>query len=185
MPGTITKRMGGAFLWAGRGRTPLSHWLLCRISSDVGNPPLTRVRRTPAGMTRPRRAAQCCAEAFERFRYHCQPAVTSSAPTIEPIMPLGRSERPSPEIRLINKPPTKDPTSPATKASVQSIPLALFPRISCATAPTTMPNKMSPRMSTPGSIDERTAATSRSTATPTCWSAPVSREHAVPGGECG
>src|SRR5262245_20503692 len=76
-------------------------------------------------------------------------------------MPLGRSRSPSPDNRLINRPPTKDPTSPATNANVQSILFADLPKISCAPAPTSMPNKMSPRISMIGSIDEQTVKTSR------------------------
>jgi hypothetical protein len=34
-------------------------------------------------------------------------------------MPLGRNCNPSPDSKLISSPPTKDPTSPATKATDQ------------------------------------------------------------------
>ena len=50
-----------------------------------------------------------------------QPAVTITAPTIEPMSPLGRRSRPSPASRLISRPPTKEPISPAQNARLQSI----------------------------------------------------------------
>jgi hypothetical protein len=43
------------------------------------------------------------------------------APTIDPMIPLGRSSMPSPEIRLNSSPPTNDPISPTTIATVQSM----------------------------------------------------------------
>ena len=45
----------------------------------------------------------------ERPCHQCQPAVTMIAPTIEPMMPLGRSSRPSPAIRLMSSPPDERP----------------------------------------------------------------------------
>ena len=53
-----------------------------------------------------------------------------TAPTMEPMMPLARSSRPSPAMRLESRPPTKEPTRPATKAIVQSMPLLPLPRMS-------------------------------------------------------
>jgi hypothetical protein len=73
------------------------------------------------------------------------------------MMPLGRSRSPSPDSRLISSPPRKDPASPATNASVQSIPFADLPKINCAPAPINMPNKMSPRISMTGSLEEQRA----------------------------
>ena len=47
-----------------------------------------------------------------RVRLQRQTAVTMTAPTMEPMMPLGRSSRPSPAMRLASRPPTKEPTRP-------------------------------------------------------------------------
>ena len=60
------------------------------------------------------RAAAFCFWRDER-RAAFQTSSTTMAPPIEPRMPLGRMLRPSPEIRLMTRPPTNDPTRPATR----------------------------------------------------------------------
>ena len=52
-----------------------------------------------------------------RARHHCQASVTMIAPASEPMIPLGRKARPSPEIRLMMSPPMKEPTMPADKCA--------------------------------------------------------------------
>jgi hypothetical protein len=96
----------------------------------------------------PERAAARSA-AVGRFRpsHQAQPAVTAIAPTKDPIRPLIRRSTPSPDNKLINSPPMKEPTSPATIANVQSTLPCFRPTISWATAPTAMPNTMIARMS--------------------------------------
>ena len=54
-------------------------------------------------------------------RMACQAASSTTAPRIEPIMPLGRSASPSPLSRLISSPPTNDPARPTTSSSAQLI----------------------------------------------------------------
>ena len=49
----------------------------------------------------------------------CQAANSSTAPRIEPMMPLGRRASPSPLIRLMSMPPTNDPARPTTSSSAQ------------------------------------------------------------------
>jgi len=82
-----------------------------------------------------------------RVRLKRHPAVTIRAPTTEPMMPLGRSSRPSPDRRLASRPPTSEPTRPATIAIVQSTPVDPLPRMSCAAAPTSIPKRMMPMKS--------------------------------------
>jgi hypothetical protein len=96
----------------------------------------------------PERAAARSA-AVGRFRpsHQAQPAVTAIAPTKDPIRPLIRRSTPSPDNKLINNPPMKEPSSPATIANVQSTLPCFRPTISWATAPTAMPNTMIARMS--------------------------------------
>ena len=87
-----------------------------------------------------RLAARSAAVGRFRLFHQRQPAVSSTAPTREPMMPLGLRSRPSPDSRLINRPPTNEPTMPVTMAVDQSIRPSYRPRISWAPAPTTMPN---------------------------------------------
>ena len=103
--------------------------------SCAGLPIAWRQRRRRSGLLRP---------AHQRH-----PAVTTRAPTRDPMIPLGLRSRPSPDSRLINNPPMNEPASPATIAIVQSIEPWDRPRISCAPAPTSMPNRMMAMMSMP------------------------------------
>jgi hypothetical protein len=50
-------------------------------------------------------------------------------------------------MRLASRPPTNEPTRPATIAMVQSMRPDFLPRISWASAPMSMPKRISPRMS--------------------------------------
>ena len=84
-----------------------------------------------------------------RARHQCQASVTMIAPASEPMIPLGRKAKSSPEIRLMMSPPTKEPTIPAASASPQSTPVADLPTMSCAPAPMSIPNKMQPSRSMP------------------------------------
>ena len=72
------------------------------------------------------------------------------APASEPMMPLGRSARPSPANRLMTRPPTNEPPTPAAQARPQSMPDLDLPTISWATAPTSSPNRMIPMISMAG-----------------------------------
>jgi len=69
------------------------------------------------------------------------------APANEPMIPLRRKARPSPAIRLARRPPRNDPRIPATRALPHSTPRADRPTMSCAAAPTSIPNKMIPSRS--------------------------------------
>lgn len=60
------------------------------------------------------------------------------------MIPLGRNSSPSPARRLMSRPPMNEPPTPATNARVQSIPVPDLPTTSCATAPTSSPNRIIP-----------------------------------------
>ena len=70
----------------------------------------------PLGPTRPGRlgheSAGQDAEEARRPRSHCHSAVTMTAPTREPTIPLSRSSSPSPESRLTSNPPAREPRRP-------------------------------------------------------------------------
>ena len=65
------------------------------------------------GVTRPR----CCGAFAGGLRTARQTNWTMMAPMTEPMMPLGRSLRPSPKMRLPMRPPTNEPIRPTTSAS--------------------------------------------------------------------
>src|SRR5215213_5968898 len=74
-----------------------------------------------------------------RPRIACQAASSTTAPRIEPMMPLGRRANPSPLARLISRPPTNDPARPTTSSSAQLI--GCVRAISrCAIHPANMPH---------------------------------------------
>ena len=77
-------------------RTTAERRLRVRATTDLGE--LTR--SACGGGYRSRR---------RRLLHQRHRAVTTRAPTIEPMMPLGRSSRPSPRRRLVSRPPTNEP----------------------------------------------------------------------------
>ena len=83
-----------------------------------------------------------------RTCHHRHATVTITAPTSEPTKPLARSSSPSPAMKLARSPPTNEPTSPATSARPQLTRALEPPSSHCAAAPTTMPNRMIPRINT-------------------------------------
>src|SRR5262245_38282230 len=78
-------------------------------------------------------------------------ANTTMAPTNDPISPLGRKASPSPASRLTSRPPTSEPTRPATR--VRPSGFVPMPRTSWASQPTMNPNARIPKISTsPASV---------------------------------
>ena len=75
-------------------------------------------------------------------------AVTITAPTIEPMSPLGLIASPSPASRLNSSPPTNEPPNPAINAIVQSTRSPFRPRMNCASAPIIIPPTRIAKMST-------------------------------------
>ncbi len=78
----------------------------------------------------------------------------------DPMMPLGRNDRPSPASRLMSRPPTNEPTRPATRAIPQSILDEDRPCNTWARAPMIIPNSRIPSSSTavPYAILHRTTS---------------------------
>ena len=97
-----------------------------------------------------RLAARSAAVGLFRPSHQRQAAVTTIAPTMDPMRPLGLRSRPSPDSRLASNPPTNEPERPAMNAIAQSMLPDFRPRISWAAAPAIMPNRMMARMSTHG-----------------------------------
>ena len=122
---------GGAAVRSGTTRAPSSE----RIGSSTLLTPLCGWTSSP-----PRRACQGDGRG-ERARRCGGPgslphtASTMTAPTIEPMTPLGRNSSPSPAIRLASMPPTNEPIRPATNASPQLFRRLVRPRIIWATQP--------------------------------------------------
>ena len=92
--------------------------------------------------------AACRSAAFFLAACRCQIAVTMTAPTIEPMRPLGRRARPSPASRLTSSPPMNDPANPATRAIPQSSRETDRPNSTCAEAPTSIPKPSIAKIST-------------------------------------
>src|SRR6188508_1390188 len=97
--------------------------------------------------------------ALPRDDHHRQARVTITAPSSEPMMPLARRSNPSPATRLKISPPTNEPTSPDTSAIPQSTLPPRRPRMSCAPAPMSIPNRIRPMKSMGRSIgaDQRSS----------------------------
>ena len=105
-------------------------------------------------------------QALERLLHQPHARVTRTAPTKEPMIPLGRKASPSPDRRLISSPPTNEPTRPLPKAIGQLMSDQAVPSRSCASAPTIMPNRMMARRSMRRTIVPRALSPSHRTASP-------------------
>ncbi len=92
--------------------------------------------------------AACLSAALFLAACRCQIAVTMTAPTIEPMKPLGRRARPSPASKLTSSPPMNDPANPATRAIPQSSRETDRPNSTCAVAPTSIPKPSIAKIST-------------------------------------